>query len=171
MSEKWIVGLDVVIVAALLVCIIGILLRAKGEGKTKYDERQIASRGIAFQAGFFTLLGCNVVVACMEAGGVTWLNDGLGNILALLVGIAVFAVVSICKDAFMGLNQAPCKWFMYFGLLMLINLLCAVSNLLTHKGGNAWLGMMNLAAAALMLVVIVAQGIHLFQLRKKQEEE
>ncbi len=174
MNAEFLMGVGVAIVAALLIYAVMLVRSKKGASfcaKADFDERQVVARGVAFQAGFFTLLGCNAGAICLEAGGVTWLEHGMGYIGSLLVGVVVFALVSIHKDAYMGLNQNPRRWIVGFGLMMLINLVCAVVNLFIRKEINGRLGFINLAVAAMMLVVIVAQGVHLLRFRREQEDE
>ena len=172
MSTAFMIGFGVAIVLGLLFFGTMQLMQSRKDGceKIKYDERQVAARGKAFQAGFFTLLGCVALAACLEVAEVPWLAHGMGSILAILIGVSVFALVAIHKDAYMGLNQNPRKFLVGFGLIMLVNLVCGVTNLSIGEG-NAWQGRINLAVASMMLLVIAAQGIHLLRLRKEQEDE
>lgn len=172
MSAEFMIGFGAAIVLGLLFFAIMQLMQSrKGDcEKIKFDERQVVARGKAFQAGFFALLGCVALAACLEVAEVPWLAHGMGPILAILIGVSVFALVAIHKDAYMGLNQNPRKALVGFGLIMLVNLICGVTNL-SMGGDNIWQGRINLAVTSMMLLVIAAQGIHLLRLRKEQEDE
>lgn len=175
MSLVFLLGFGTAIIAALLVYGVLALIRSrKGvplRARCKFDERQIAARGLAFQSGFFTLLACNAGAACLEAAELPWFAHGIGYILSLIAGVAVFAVVSIHKDAYMGLNQNPGKWFAGFGVLLAVNLSCAAANLLIERDMNIFVGEINLAVSGLLLLVILAQAVHLMRSRREQEEE
>ena len=94
---------------SLLGCLIGIGLaalinRAQGNAE-KYDERQTAARGAAFEAGFFTFLFYEILRVFLARLGVVWCGEAAGAVVGIVLAMTVFSGIAVCRDAFVGLNR------------------------------------------------------------------
>lgn len=87
-----------------------------------FDERQELARGKAFQYGFFTLLGCLYAYALSDVMFGRWCDVLTGVTLCMAVGMLVFAVTCILKDAYLSLRERPRHIMTMFALLSAINL-------------------------------------------------
>ena len=100
-------GLAFGIIFAVLFVVIYILVR-KGRGKDafeQFDERQLAFRGKAYQAGFFVFMAGIGIDACLKMMGLTFYEDPLGEFTALFAALIVFAAQAIRYDSFKGFNK------------------------------------------------------------------
>lgn len=152
-----------VIVGVSLTAVLVTLLLLKHYRKgyrNKYDERQQAGRGKAFQAGFFTLL---IGDAAVSIGGLlTELPGGdyVWHMGALMVGITVFAVTAIHFDAYVSMNDTPKRFMTSGGLLALAMLLSAGANLMTEENTNHTFGYVNLMLGVVWLIILTAMVLH-----------
>ena len=94
------------IIAVLFLIVIIRALRKAATNPTKYDERQILMRGKAYQIGFMTILGLNVSFIFFSVFFDAMITYGyLWNCVSMIIGLTVFAVYSICNDAFFSLKE------------------------------------------------------------------
>lgn len=160
-----------VIVGASLVLVLAVVALIKlyrRNGTPKYDERQQAGRGKAFQAGFFTLLIGGAAVSI--AGLLTELPGGdyVWHMLSLMVGIGVFAVTAIHYDAYVSMNDTPKRFMTSGAILAVAMLVSALANLLLEEDTNHTVGWVNLMLAVVWIVILAAMTLHN---RKKAEDE
>ena len=164
-------------VVAILCLVIWLVLRRKGRDASRraagYDERQERARGRAFQAGFFTMLiGC-AAAAVLSALGVPLLDSYLGYVLALYLGAAVFACVSIHLDAYYRLSDRPRQYMILFGVCGLLNLGVALGDMGggLYRNGRPAMWTVNLGCAAVMAAILLCQLIHTLRRRREAEED
>ncbi|MCQ2419668.1 MAG: hypothetical protein MJ118_00880 [Clostridia bacterium] len=152
----------------LVLAFIGYYVIGKKCGSTKYDERQKAGQGKAYQAGFFTLLISVTLVSILNDCDVLPGSDFVWQIAAVLVGVAVFALTAIHFDAYVGMNDTPKRFIIMGGFFTAAMIFSAVGNLMAGESCNHDIGCINLMVAALWIMIVAALLIHN---RKKTEEE
>ncbi len=152
----------------LVLAFIGYYVIAKKCGDVKYDERQRAGRGKAFQAGFFTLLISGAIVSILNYMDVLPGSDFVWQMAALVVGIAVFALTAIHFDAYVGMTDTPKRFIIMGSFFTAAMILSAIGNFLADEKDNHDIGFINLILAVIWMLIVVALLIHN---RKKTEDE
>lgn len=137
----------------------------------KYDERQMIGRGKAFQAGFFTTLIASAGVSIWE-----YIAEGLPgapflwHIGALLLGVMVFALTAIHFDAYVGVYDTPAR-FIRIGVCFMVALgLIGFVNLRTDRPEGQVTAILDLAIAAMWVVIVIALMLHQKGASKEDEE-
>lgn len=161
----FIVGLVVTLAISLLVFF---AVRRK-TGKSQYDERQIAGRGKAYQAGFFTLLIAETL--CSVAEHLGWIPDG-GLLLdagAMLLSIAVFAIRAIHLDAYIAMNDNA-KRFYIMGTAFTAAMVCTgLANLNSQRSLSQNTAIINFMIAGLWVLILMHLFIHRCRTRETEE--
>lgn len=160
------VGLLAGIVASVL--FIAMLLQKRVIDMT-FDERQERARGVAFQYGFYTMVIAVVFYGALDLMVGKWCDTLVGCILCVCVGMTVFAVTCIRKDAYLSLKEKPKQIMTMLAGLALLNLLFGVmaydnlvqNGILTFWATNPVVGMMA-------LIILVA---YILQYRSDRQEE
>ena len=87
-----------------------------------FDERQERARGQAFKLGFFTMMFCTAVYGISDAALGRWMDVMTGCMLCVCIGVTVFAVECIRKDAYLSLKERPWQPMARFVVLAAENL-------------------------------------------------
>lgn len=135
--------------------------RKKHPDSGKYDERQIAARGKAFQAGFFTILISGAAVSIWEFLAEASLPGGayVWHMCSLGLGICVFAVTAIFQDAYVGIYDKPAR-FIRMGIFFIIAMcLSGFANLTLARSESHVVAILNLAVAVMWVIIIAAMLI------------
>lgn len=120
--------------------------------KQPYDERQEQARGVAYKYGFLTLAVC-VFLFDTVMTVFPWIGTEAGGLLCLDLGVTVFAVTAIRRDAYLRLYGRPGKMAALFALGGVGGLSCGVFGL--WKVGLLVDGALNMSA------VLVVVGVSL----------
>ena len=168
--DYYLLGVIFGIVVALAAFIIGLILHKKKHPNSgKYDERQMAARGKAFQAGFFTLLIagaiCNIwdYVSPLPGGSFLW------NIGVLLLGVTVFAVTAIHFDAYMGMYDSP-RRFLLMGIGFICFMACSgMMNLHNGRPEGRIIAITNFGVGIVWIIIVAALLLHRRSMQKEEE--
>lgn len=135
------------------------------------DERQERARGVAFKYGFFTLLISVFLYGCSELVLGRWCDAMAGGSICVGLGMTVFAVVCIWKDAYLSLRERPRRVIPLMLFIGLGNL--AISILRAHEGGLLEDGILTFRASNLILgvMVLVILGAYLVTACFRSREE
>lgn len=91
------------------------------EQKQRFDERQIAAQGAAYKTAFWTMLAYYLLYAIVcGAGELVWCDQFLGMFLGVIVGVTVFALICIFRDAYFSPDQSSAS------VVVMINVLCII---------------------------------------------
>ena len=163
-------------VAVLLVVLMAVLFRKQGGagfGRARYDERQQLARGKAFQAGFITVLIYELLYAVGDLLGLRWTVPFTGVMIGIFLGLAVFGVVAICKDAYLSLNDTS-GGMVLWAIIILANGAC-VANQIAHRelvqDGMLTADWLNALCCGLFVVILVAQLLHTARVRREEMED
>lgn len=117
----------ITIIAAILT------VRKKGGMYCEYDERQELARGKAFRAAYFTLIIYFTISELItDSLNKEWCND-LSNLgYGVCLSAAVFAMVCIMKDAYVGFNQNAIRNVVILVSIGIFNVLLGISSFI-HK--------------------------------------
>lgn len=165
-SAPYLVG----ILCGLLFGALAYLIKQKVSNKScEFDERQMACRGIAFQAGFFTMLLAGMVVALTSWAGFLPGEALPWHVGALLLGVGVFAVVAIRRDAYVGFQERPRKFF-FIGSVFVATLRGNALRLIgTDDPMQQVMQALDGEVAVLWLVIMLALALHLHRGKKEKE--
>lgn len=111
-SLGYLVGILVGVLAG--VGLIALLFKLKVMDMT-FDERQEQARGTAYQYGFCTLV-VSIWLFSQFYQAVPWVGVEAGGFLCIDLGVTVFAVTAIWKDAYLGLHKKPGRAAAVLGL-------------------------------------------------------
>lgn len=140
----------------------------------EYDERQNAARGTAFKYGFYTMLAGNMAVYVYHLfSDNTYLLDPVyTDIILVILGLLVYASVSIWKNAYVGINQTVKRsvWLLLGIGVMNIGIGVMNSNLSSkHVMSISYYGI-NFALGTLLVVICIEMLIK-NRLDSAREEE
>lgn len=133
--------------------VVGLVLMAKkkqGKG-CDFDERQELERGRGFKYGFFTLLLYNLLYGVtMIDESSAWCEPFVGYFIGACLGLAVFGVYCIWKEAYASLSQTPIAVYTILGFSAATQILLGLTNMeqdrliedgkLTVRSANLFLG-------------------------------
>lgn len=98
-----------VVIAAALALVVLIILATKYTSKGKgFDEMQLVKRADAFRAGFFTMLGCVVMLLILE----NWrpwterVTSSFSLVAIIMITMAVFGIHCVIHDAFFRMQES-----------------------------------------------------------------
>ena len=177
-SMEYIIGVVVGVLVGLgVVALVVVLARKKWKGsggKCQYDERQMLARGKAFQAGFFTILIYEALYAMVDVAGFKWCANVTGIMFGVMLGITVFAIVALSKDAYMSMNDQPAYWMVIWCAVIVINVACGVGQVLEGeliRDGLLTERWMNWMCAGMFTAILIAQLRHNRKLKREELEE
>ncbi|WP_298021912.1 hypothetical protein [uncultured Dysosmobacter sp.] len=127
--------------------------------KQPYDERQEQARGVAYKYGFLTLAVC-VFLFDTVMTLFPWIGTEVGGYLCLDLGVTVFTVTAIRRDAYLRLYERPGKVAALLALGGLGGLGCGVFDL--RKAGLLVDGTLNVSAALVAVSVSVLLTLTVF---------
>lgn len=166
-----------VMVGILFVLLVVLLLKnvfAKNGlyDKCELDERQILARGTAYKVGFYTMLTWNALGYVLHS--MNMLKDKwMGEVcfLGLLMGVMVYAIVCIIKDAYLGTAKNPGKVLLGLVIIGVINLGLGISNCLhaLQAEDASYSFRYNLICGIMLLTVAAVQGIKMWYNRCHEE--
>lgn len=149
-----------------VVMIILLVKRAARGQESEFDERQTAARGKAYQYAFFTTALSELIYVCLEEAGVSFADASIGPLLGVLLGVAVFAVTAVFRDAYVSLKESTRSAVMISLIMIVLQLFIGIPNLLNGKAlvnGRLTFDAINLIVAMLFAVVLTAIVIHWFR--------
>lgn len=152
------------------ICLIA--LHTDGKLMEKYDEMQNLARGKAFSFAFYTMGIMNLVFAVLYAFELNLPFDTtFGFFLSLLCGAFVYALISVWKDAYVGLNSKAKNTRMWLAVIagsnLMLGLLAMIGGVM-FTDGKVHFQFFNLLCG-LMIVAVIIEII--IKDRKNQEEE
>ena len=146
----WGIGFGV----GLLVAAIALWLRKKLGKPCEYDERQVAVRGKAFQAGFVTIVICEFCVFLTEVITETPFMiavPGVSHMIIILIGFLVMLEISIFEDAYFTPGKPfsikLCIVMLFFGITMLIR---------GFTSDDLWNKLMDLSFGIFFIIVMIS---------------
>lgn len=166
--------LAAVLIGALVgLGIIALLFKLKVMDLT-FDERQELARGKAFQYGFFTLIIAVYAYGISDMMFGRWCDVLTGVTICLTVGLCVFAITCILKDAYLSLREKPRTVMTMFVLISAVNLgfggMYAVSGDLLENGVLTFRAVNPILGLATLVILIVYIVNHLLRSREEEAE-
>ena len=165
------VGIAVAIGIFAVIAAIGKKRGRRGE----FDERQELIRGKAYQHAFFAVMLYSALYGLLVVTAERPLmEDGLSALVAMFVGVVVFAVESIARDAFFTAKNRPKSYIILYAAVIFSQLVNAVGNI--REGGLVQDGVLTmkvlpLVCAAVFAIVLAAIIVKAVQPQKEDDDE
>lgn len=166
-----VLGLAAGIGAGVLVIV---LLFKKRILSCAFDERQERARGVAFKYGFFALMFAIILYGMLDMVLGRWCDAMAGASLCLCVGITVFAVTCILKDAYLSLRENPRYIMTLFAFMSVINIAFGAVHILDGdmvENGILTFRCTNLVVGLMITVVLAVYIVNFLLSRRDQEAE
>ena len=96
-----------VLAGAAAVLLILLIMKLMGKEGSRFDERQVAARGVAYKWGFFTLMIYEAAYAVLNTMNIRFADETMGPVIGIFLGVAVFGAVAAAKDAYVAVNEKP----------------------------------------------------------------
>lgn len=168
------IGILVGIAVALGIwAIIAAVGRKRGK-PGEFDERQQLIRGKAYQHAFIAVMLFSALygLAVMMVEH-PLMVDGLSALVAMFVGVVVFAVESIARDAFFTAKNRPKSYIILYAAVIFSQIVNAVGNI--REGGLVQDGVLTmkvlpLVCAAVFAIVLAAIIVKAVQPQKEDED-
>lgn len=170
-EEGMAVGLAAGLTVGLLVVM---LLFKKHILDFTFDERQERARGVAFKYGFFALMFAIILYGMLDMVLGRWCDAMAGAALCLCVGITVFAITCILKDAYLSLKESPRYVMTLFAVLSVVNIVLGSIHILDGdmvENGILTFRCTNLVVGLMTTVVLAVYIVNFLLSRRGQEEE
>ena len=179
MSNFYLWGIAVGILIGVLIVALVFAYNKKKTGSVvggDFDERQQLMRGKAFQAGFFTMLIFSflywVLVTLVLRRPL--MEDGLSALICALVGIGVFGIDCIIRDAFFTVQNKPKNYIILFTATTISQIPAAINNIqagrVVHNGVLTF-SVVPIVCAVLFVSILIAIVCKMQAMRKEDAEE
>jgi len=147
------------------------LTRKDGKIKGQYDERQLQARGDGFKYGFFTQMFYSLALATFSMAEIEIpVENDVLLMLGALLGVFVYAIYCISKEAYISLNENKKRLTILFSFIGLINLVPGIESIVHGRiivDGIVTSAVINLVCAVEILIVTIVMNLH----RSKADEE
>ena len=169
----FVVGL---IVGLVLVVIFFKIANTDKKIKSEYDERQQRIRGKAYKYAFYTMIMYHVFKIGLSFTGISIpVEPYVSEFFGIFLGCTVLGAYCVWNDVYWGLNNDKKRYFIIFGICLLLNLIPVVMPALSgefERDGIGGAPMMNILVIIMMAILIIEMGIkHLIDKNKEDEED
>lgn len=161
-----------IVVACLVVWLVMRKFNTDGKTRTEYDERQKATRGVAYKYGFYSFVAYMIVLIFLDCIGVTIpAPDSVKCFTGIAIGVMVLCWYCIMHDAYWGLNNNVNLYVKFIIAASAINLIFGIIEIARGNmmvGGVLQNSFINLEAGillALVGIVLIVKNI-----RDRKEE-
>lgn len=172
MISAWILtGIGYLILLLVIAVFVWACLR---KNRDSYDERQRLARGTAVRAGFFAVMAYELCYAVTLGLEFYWCDAVTGVIIGPWLGISVFLVAAIWKDAYVRLyERAGVLWGALIFVLLVdgANLAMSVRDAALIRDGMLTGAVDSLMVAATDLAMLIALAAHTIRGRREEKEE
>lgn len=143
------------------------------ENRDSYDERQKLARGTAARAGFFAIMAYELCYAVTLGLEFYWCDAVTGVIIGPWLGISVFLVAAIWKDAYVGLYERAGVLRGALIFVLLVNgadLAMTVRDAALIRDGMLTGAVNSLMTVATDLAMLIALSVRIARNRREEKE-
>ena len=141
--------------------------------RDSYDERQKLARGTAARAGFFAIMAYEMCYAVTLGLEFYWCDAVTGVIIGPWLGISVFLVAAIWKDAYVGLYERAGVLRGALIFVLLVNgadLAMTVRDVALIRDGMLTGAVNSLMTVATDLAMLIALSVRIARNRREEKE-
>ena len=144
------------------------------KGNCDFDERQELLRGKAYQHAFLTVGGYTALYSMLVLFSERqFMEDGVSTLIAFFLGITVFAVECIWRDAFFTARNRPVAYVILIALNVVLQGVSGVEKLqkgLVVRNGLLTMDCVQLLCGVTFLVILLALGAKWLAVRGEERE-
>lgn len=143
------------------------------KNRDSYDERQRLARGTAVRAGFFAVMAYEMCYAVTLGLEFYWCDAVTGVIIGPWLGISVFLVAAIWKDAYVGLYERAGVLRGALIFVLLVNgadLAMTVRDSALIRDGMLTGAVNSLMTVATDLAMLIALSVRIARNRREEKE-
>lgn len=161
--------------AFFVIFVIAMMIRRKSETctmKGKYDERQKVIQGIGYKYGFLTMAVAGMAYALLSTAWEIPVTTTVGVTACVFLGIMVYVVYCIWKDAYFGLTNQRSQFIILISIVTIVNMATSIVSICNGeivRNGVVGDKALSLICAILFLVILVALVIKAFQERTLED--
>ena len=164
------------IVGLVLVVILFRIINTDRKIKSEYDERQLRIRGKAYKYAFYTMLLYHLLMIGLYIGDITIPVDPyVTEFIGIFLGCTVLGAYCVWNDVYWGLNNNKKRYFIVFGVCLLLNLFPVIMPAISgefERNGIGGAPMLNILVIIMMAILLIEMGIkHFIDNRKADEED
>lgn len=140
----------------------------------EYDERQILARGKAYKYGFHAMMFAMLINGYIMDYVFEWCTNIIFAFTNLIIGLLVFAAVSIFNDAYLKLSENPVRAIILFLFCGICNLISPVTDYIRNKtllDEDGKFYNMNLECAVLMCIIIIMLFVKMYITKREEGDE
>lgn len=168
MNTFYIIGLLVGLVFGLMLAALAVrFCRGRGNWRSRYDERQKIAIGKAYRDGFWALLAAGAVAFVLYELGVFENHVDVMMVTAGFIGLEVYVVGCIMRDAYIGLNDNAKRWTIILAAAAVLNGIIVAVNIVNHTGQTVWI---NLIAGIFVMIALAAYFIRILMVKRSENE-
>lgn len=168
MNTFYIIGLLFGLVFGLILAALAArFCRGRGNWRSKYDERQKIAIGKAYRDGFWSMLAAGAVAFTLYELGVFENHVDVMMVITGAIGLEVYIVGCIMRDAYIGLNDNAKRWTIVLAAAAVLNGLVVAVNIVNHTGETVWI---NLVAGIFVMIALAAYFIRILMVKKEENE-
>ena len=168
MRTFYIIGLMIGLIFGLLIAALAVrFCRGRGNWRSKYDERQKVAIGKAYRDGFWAMLAAGAVAFVLYELGIFEKYVDVMMVVAGFIGLEVYIVGCIMRDAYIGLNDNAKRWTIVLAVIAVINGLVVAVNIINHTGMDVWV---NLVAGIFVVIALAAYFIRTLMTKRSEDE-
>lgn len=167
-----------ILVGLLSVAVAGTILRfvqkKRGAERGKYDERQLAARGIAYRIAYFTLMAALLIDVTVTALLGPWAERGVDVFLCIFLSVGVFVIACVQWDAYFTIAERPRKLVFLYAIVIV----CEIPNTVLHIrsgdfvcGGLLTYDALSPACVLLFLIIFICTLVRIRRDREDDAEE
>ena len=176
MNGKGIGFIAGLMIGLVLVAIFSKIANTDKKVKSEYDERQLRIRGKAYKYAFYTMLLYHLLMIGLYIGDITIPVDPyVTEFIGIFLGCTVLGAYCVWNDVYWGLNNNKKRYFIVFGVCLLLNLFPVIMPAISgefERNGIGGAPMLNILVMIMMAILLIEMGIkHFIDNRKADEED
>ena len=160
--------------AVVLFVLLTISFRKNRIAKENFDERQTIGRAQSYKLAFFALFFYNAVYACLDSAGIRWCQTPVGLLVGVFLGVTVFAVSAIRRDALVGARGNTKSTIILWCIIIFAQAVLFVLDCIdgeVFEGGVLAMPFISLVNAVCFIIILIVYLVHNGRAHQPEEEE
>lgn len=143
--------------------------------KSEYDERQQRIRGKAYKYSFYTMILYHVFMIGLSIMDISIpVQPFITEFFGIFLGCTVLGGYCVWNDVYWGLNNDKKRYFIVFGVCLLLNLIPVIMLAISgefEKNGIGGAPMINILVIIMMAILLIEMAIKHFIDKNTEVEE
>jgi uncharacterized membrane protein (DUF485 family) len=168
--------LTIFITAFIAIMALYALYTRQNRNNRRFDERQKANRGKAYQAAYCTLIAYIIICGFVDyIAKLHWTELLPGIVIGVCLSLLVFVIICIKNGAYLAIKEKPQQAMATLAFVLLVNIPACYRNIFVGDG-IITNGMLNIHAISpivwlMVLISLIAIGIQSYQDKINERKE